>query len=416
LAPSKSRTSFAWILSALVPGVFPAACSSDGSQTSGLTEDASLPDSSAIVADVGTPDATNGLELDAALDAGADAAPFDAASADSGTTGCDVGASGEPTELRCTGLYADWTNQTVASEVRQYDPGLHLWSDGASKKRWIYLPPKAPAGAAADASVFDDGGPRATIDTSNMNSWLFPNGTKFWKEFAFNGKRIETRLLWKQSDGTWYRTTYRWSDDQTTATELTDGEPDANGNGYEVPDQTACYTCHHANRDGRIADDVLGFEAVSLASSGATPITLKTLAAEGLITDTPDASTAIPGDANAIAALGYLHANCGTACHNSIGGKADSTGFYMKLEVGKLGSVDASDTYTTGVNKATTGGFTIPGETTTLRLAPNDAGASCVYYRMTLRNDLAQMPPIDSHKVDDAGAAAIAAWINNGCK
>ena len=26
-----------------------------------------------------------------------------------------------------------------------------------------------------------------------------------------------------------------------------------------------------------------------------------------------------------------------------------------------------------------------------------------------------QMPPVDTHRVDDAGLAAIAAWINEGC-
>ena len=67
------------------------------------------------------------------------------------------------------GLYSDWATKTVASGVRQYDPGLHLWSDGASKTRWIYLPPGTK------------------IDTTDMNEWTFPPGTKIWKEFVVGG-------------------------------------------------------------------------------------------------------------------------------------------------------------------------------------------------------------------------------------
>ena len=100
---------------------------------------------------------------------------------------CGVGPVGEPTELRCTGLYSDWDSKTVATDAQLYDPGLHLWSDGADKTRWIYL----PAGQ--------------KIDTSDMDEWAFPVGTKIWKEFrlsladAATETRIETRLLWKQT-------------------------------------------------------------------------------------------------------------------------------------------------------------------------------------------------------------------------
>src|ERR1700722_5624864 len=135
---------------------------------------------------------------------------------------CGIGTSGEPTDLGCTGLYSDWATKTVASNVNEFAPGYTLWSDGAQKTRWIYLPPGQ------------------TIDTSNMDEWVFPVGTKLWKEFKLpvgdsaTPIRLETRLLWKRGNNDWYRTTYRWSDDgQTSATELTTGELDANGDGYE---------------------------------------------------------------------------------------------------------------------------------------------------------------------------------------
>ena len=300
-------------------------------------------------------------------------------------------------DLRCTGLYSDWDSKTVSNAVTQYDPGLHLWSDGANKTRWIAL----PSGT--------------TIDTSDMDEWDFPAGTKVWKEFVVGGHRVETRLLWKQSVAAWYMTTYRWSSDESSAPELVSGDLNADGNGYEIPSQTECHTCH----DGR-QDVVLGFEAVALSSPGASGMTMSMLVANGLVTTPPTAPITIPGSPTAAAALGYLHMNCGTSCHNSGSGAAHPTGFFMRLLVSQLatGQVTSTDTYLTGVHQ--TSHFVIPGDAgTTYRLAPYSPQTSAVYYRMSRRDPSedagTQMPPIDSHKVDDAGSAAVVAWIDAGC-
>jgi hypothetical protein len=413
--------SFLATCTGVVLAVTAAGCSSAGSgddapgataPTVDAAADATIPGADAGV-DAPAPDAADALPgADATLDDGATsdgsageggdgaAADADAGIGDGGD--CAPGSSGEPTELRCTGLYSDWATRTVAADVMQFDPGLHLWSDGAKKTRWIYLPPA-------------DGGGRQPIDTSNMDEWTFPVGTKFWKEFALQGHRIETRLLWKRDATTWYRTTYRWSDDESTATELLTGEVDADGQGYEVPTQEACFVCHKGRRD-----NVLGFEAVSLSSPEAGP-NIGDLADAGLITEAPDAALVIPGNPVDVAALGYLHANCGTACHNAGTGLAEPTGFHMRLDVATLTSVKTTDTLTTGIGQ-TTSNFTIPGSDSTIRLVPFDAGASCVYYRMSHRDGVngtppvTQMPPIDTHKVDDAGVALIKQWIEQGCQ
>jgi hypothetical protein len=361
----------------------------------------SAPDAPPAVPEAATDAADASPEAGDAGDAG-DGAPADGGE-EASDAGCTVGDAGEALELRCTGLYADWATKTVATDAFQYDPGLHLWSDGASKTRWIHLPSN-PA----------DGGVQA-IDTSNVDEWTFPVGTKFWKEFVLGGKRVETRLLWKRGPADWYRTTYRWSDDETTAAELTTGELDADGNGYEVPAQAACLQCHQ----GRV-DDVLGFEAVSLASDGAAPFTVQSLAAKGWINDPPDASLAIPGDAVDVAALGYLHANCGTTCHNA-NGAARATGFFMRLDVATLAGVTSTHAYVTGVNKPSTlAQLGNPGPQ--FILAPGDVDASYVALRIATRTGVAeagigiQMPPIDTHKVDEAGVATVDQWIAQGCQ
>jgi hypothetical protein len=304
----------------------------------------------------------------------------------SDTTGCATGDQGEPYELRCTGLYSDWSSKTIAPDVRPYAPGIALWSDGAVKTRWIWLPPGTQ------------------IDTSDMDEWVFPVGTKLWKQFVVAGKLVETRLLWKQSIG-WYRTTYRWSSDGRDTTELVTGDFDAEGLGYEVPSQTQCDECHAGQKDG-----VLGFSAISLSHPNATGLTLDALTKEGLITATPARPIVVPGSVLDQGALGFLHINCGIVCHNKDYGAAYYTGFFMQLEVAHLESVQSTDTWITGVNQATEQ-FSAPG--IVARIAPGNPSGSCAYYRMSKRDSFSAMPPIDSHVVDEAGLSVIGAWIDS---
>jgi len=322
-----------------------------------------------------------------------DAATSDGSATDGQPSGCQTGMYGEPTELRCTGLYSDWATKTVAADVRQYDPGLHLWSDGANKTRWIYLPPGTK------------------IDTTDMDEWTFSPGTKVWKEFVVGGARLETRLIWKRPSGAWYFTTYRWSPDESSTTELITGELDADGNGYEIPTQNACYDCHN----GRI-DHVLGFEAVALSTPQASGVTMATLSAGNLITAPPAQPITIPGDATAAPALGYLHMNCGGPCHNRGGGEASGSGPYLRLDVATLASVQTTDTWTTGMGVNAL--YPIAGLTNPQIFTPCDPAHSAAYDRMDHRDGVdgtpvgVQMPPIISHQVDSDGVAMIAAWLN----
>jgi hypothetical protein len=303
---------------------------------------------------------------------------------DSDTTGCAVGDAGESLELRCTGLYSNWPLRTISPDVESYTPGIPLWSDGALKSRWVYLPPGT------------------SIDTSDMDEWTFPVGTKLWKQFIVDGQLVETRLLWKQASG-WYRTTYRWSADGTNTVELTTGGL-ANG-WYEIPSQLDCYTCHEGQRDG-----VMGFSAVSLSLPSAAGMTLDALAQRHLITDPPATPIVVPGSPLDQWALGFLHINCGIVCHNEDYGYASWTGFFMRLDVAQLSSVQATNTWQTGVNEPTEV-YSVPG--IVARIAAGNAIGSCVHYRMGQRNNDNAMPPLDSHVVDDAGLQLIGEWIDS---
>ncbi len=86
-----------------------------------------------------------------------------------------------PGRLSQTGLYRAGSSTEIAPDHLPYAPQYPLWSDGASKRRWIWLPPGTQ------------------IDASDPDRWQFPIGTRFWKEFSF-GERTETRYLERLSD------------------------------------------------------------------------------------------------------------------------------------------------------------------------------------------------------------------------
>lgn len=171
--------------------------------------------------------------------------------------------------------------------TRAYEPRFALWSDGATKRRWIRLPPGA------------------RIDTSNPDAWQFPVGTRLWKEFALDGKRLETRLLLRAEDE-WLFVAYAWNEAQTDAELLPEGATAVLGTKHSIPAATQCQGCHLGT-----TSRVLGFSGVQLEGTALSP---QKLFDEGWLTTAPP-SYEVPGDAKTQAALGYLHANC-SHCHN----------------------------------------------------------------------------------------------------
>jgi hypothetical protein len=243
-----------------------------------------------------------------------------------------------------------------------------------------------------------------------MDHWVFPIGTKLWKEFSLGGRKVETRYEEKRADGTWFRTTYVWSADEARATEVTGGVSNVGGSGYDVPSQTECATCHRGAPDG-----VLGFEAIGLSTAYASGLTMSELGRRGLLSAPPSVPIAIPGTPTEVAALGWLHANCGNACHNgSAGAFAKRTGLHLRLSVSQLGSVNDTDTYVTAVGVPSTFQPTLGAGL--LRIKPGDVAHSAIPYRALARDDASQsgvqMPPIGTHVPDMAGVALVDAWIN----
>ncbi len=101
-----------------------------------------------------------------------------------------------PERLTDTGLFVADSLDAVRTGVQSFTPQYPLWSDGATKRRWISLP---PGGA---------------IDGSRPAAWDFPVGTKFWKEFSVAGRRVETRLIERLADGGWRFAAYVWNENR----------------------------------------------------------------------------------------------------------------------------------------------------------------------------------------------------------
>lgn len=309
---------------------------------------------------------------------------------------CAHAGSPPPTQIECIGLYTDVANKVLAPGVRPYAPAVSLWADYATKQRWISLPPGT------------------TIDNSDPNEWKFPVGTKVFKEFSRDGKRVETRLWWKTQPSYWVRATYAWSADEKTATKSAGGDLpwSADGGVYHIPTGDECDQCHR----GR-PDHILGFEQVSLGLEGATGLTLSELVKQHLLAQpVPSTSLTVGDDGTGLGApaMEWLHVNCGVACHND---DSNSTGnasdMRLRLDPTQLDGRPTTDFPT----RVTTMGMLAnnPMWNSEPRIDPGDPADSLMVKLITNRgtdNPAAnQMPPIASNIVDPEDTPKVIEWI-----
>jgi len=294
-----------------------------------------------------------------------------------------------PDRLSETGLYADTATGAFAPGVMAFKPRYELWSDDAAKRRWLWLPD------------------REQIDTSDMDQWRFPVGTKAWKEFTRDGVRIETRLIEKASETQWLMIAYEWNAAQTEAFALPDGGADRAGTDHDIPSEMDCRSCH----DG-IEDRLAGVSAIQLNHDG-TGVTFEMLAQSGTLTATTSNKLAPPGDALVSDTLGYLHANCGN-CHNplNVGRRPDGPQLVLWLDSDSLEAPEDTPTYRTTIERRT---ILAPLDGTTARklVATGSSAESLLWIRMDRRGEnTGAMPPLGSEVVHDVGTASVAAWID----
>lgn len=286
--------------------------------------------------------------------------------------------------LSQAGLFADVARGTLAEGVRAYRPRFELWSDGADKSRWLYVPEGT------------------TIDTTDVDAWVFPVGTRAFKEFTRDGVRVETRMLEKTGPRTWRAAAFVWRADQSDADATTAGSSNTLGTPHDVPTSEQCGDCH----DGA-ADTLLGVDAIQLAYDG-DGLTTAALMADGLASAPIPERIELPGDETTAGALGYLHANCGN-CHND----GARNPLRLRLTVGSLARAEDTPVYQTAVGQPTRSDPL--GGTDALCIV--DAGVpeqSLLYLRMTRRGSSSgMMPPLGTEDVDPNAERLIGDWIRS---
>ena len=306
-----------------------------------------------------------------------------------------------PLHLSDTGLFAPGTTEAIAVANRPFSPQYPLWTDGATKRRWVYI----PQGAA--------------IDVRNPRRWEFPVGTRFWKEFSFARRRVETRVLWKASESGWLAGSYVWNQDGSDAVLASDGMTGAveiiPGRRHNVPSGADCAACHGTTRAP------LGFNPLQLSDDRDSDaihgepltkgmVTVRTLLDEGVLTP----ATAIPRTPARITArnprtrtiLGYLSGNCG-ACHNGDGQIAAQVPSFAYADL-----IDDGD----GVARQMMNRparWQAPGRTDgTMLIDPSSPDQSALLLRMRSRKPSSQMPPLGTVVQDQQAVAAIGRWIS----
>jgi uncharacterized repeat protein (TIGR03806 family) len=287
-----------------------------------------------------------------------------------------------PTSLLATKCFDLSSPSGIVAGAIGYDVTTPLWSDGATKDRFVVVPRGAKISARPDGD------------------YLFPVGTVAVKSFSVDGKRIETRLLVQHDIEDWVGYSYAWNEAGTDA-ELVSGNrvvPLAGGKSWYFPSSADCSACHTP-----AAGYTIGLEAKQLMGKGDA---LDRLEAE--LRAPIDHSTIVPlvpVDApppatNEARARSYLHANC-SMCHR----EGSVTGILVDLDL--RNDVPLAMTGLCGEPTAGNLGLTNP-----RIIVPRDPSRSVILARMRSLDER-RMPKLASRVVDEVGVAAVEAWIKD---
>ena len=321
-----------------------------------------------------------------------------------------------PTLLSQTGAYSDTPNRVPAAGLIPYQPNTPLWSDNAVKSRYLAVP--------------NTGGPLTPdqqIAFLPTNSWTFPAGTVFVKNFdlvvnqtnaSVPVRRLETRLLVRDINGTVYGVTYKWRPDNSDADLLTTSSNEViqitNAAGvtaqtWYYPSPADCLTCHTP-----VANYVLGVNTRQLNGSltypatGVTDNQLRTLNRLGLFNPAFDEADIPNFDqlsalTNVTASLpqrarSYLDANC-AQCHQP-GGTGITFDARYDTPLAQQDITNYPAAFNLGYDHACI-------------VKAQDVWRSVLLYRINTNVAAIKMPPLARNLIDTNAVEVFADWINS---
>lgn len=302
---------------------------------------------------------------------------------------------GGPTPLLSqTGCFDPGNDMAPTSDLIPFAPSAELWSDGATKQRWMVVPDGKMITAASDGD------------------FEFPPGSVLIKEFRLGGKKVETRFFVRQeADEKWAGYSYRWNDSQSDAT-LVDASGDTatvGGQVWNYPSRAQCQQCHTVAAGHALGPEIAQLNrSLTYSATGRSGNQVSTLAKIGVL-DTSGAAKPWPklvalsqGGASVEAqARAYLHANCSN-CHRPNGPTFTPPDFRFSTELSQMGICDAQPTISALEEF-------IPSEPRLL--APGDPNRSVLFVRLSTEDARVRMPPIARTIAHPAGAKVIADWI-----
>ena len=320
-----------------------------------------------------------------------------------------------PATLSATGAFSNLSNLTPAPGVLPFTVNAPLWSDAASKQRWIAVPNNGAPYGADERVTF-----RANAE------WDYPVGTVTIKHFELTNsdasgsavRRLETRFMVKARDATWYGITYRWRPDGSDADLLPDGLTETvavttPGGGtrqqtWTYPSRSDCLQCHNTASTQVLGLRTWQLNGTLLYPGDSAPVNQLTKWGQLGLFDSAPTATQITGflktaslASNAVSVetrvRSYLDSNC-AHCHRPGGAQAQFDARF-NTPLAQQGLINAVPMNPLGIANARL-------------IAPGAVERSLLHWRMTLTGTN-QMPPLGRHLVDTDFVQDLERWIRN---
>jgi uncharacterized repeat protein (TIGR03806 family) len=322
----------------------------------------------------------------------------------------------DPTQAQST-LAATGCMDAVAitrftSSAHGYEVNSPLWSDAADKDRAFVLPPGGKIHVVDCAAE-----PSACLDAADDGKWVFPAGTTFLKNFGFDGKVVETRLLVALPNGTWTGYTYQWNESQTGATLVASAGASVSFNtgsrtvDWTFPGQRDCTECHTRSAGWTLGPETAQMNRMPVTATLGSGNQIDKFAAAGLFEKPPATPykaplvTPYPGQLGSPAASAtatqrarsYLHANC-AFCHRP-DGEFSTVDLRYDTPLQNTGLCNVAPVKgNQGVQNAT-------------NLTPGHPELSTTWLRMQTLGK-GRMPPLASAVADEEALELVSNWIS----